>query len=133
MVNKPPKETCECGGKLIGTTDTCDCWVDSSVSPLAVSKWLWDPKYFEKCYPNYVRPQGYEIIRTWAFYTTFRCLLLTGEKPFNHVVVNGMVAGPDGRKMAKSYGNVVAPEKVLDKEGGDALRQWALTASLGED
>ncbi|MCK4327323.1 MAG: valine--tRNA ligase [Candidatus Diapherotrites archaeon] len=132
-VDSPPQEKCECGGALKGTSDVCDCWVDSSVTPLAVSKWLWDPKYFEKAYPNYLRPQGYEIIRTWAFYTMFRCLLLTGQKPFKHVVVNGMVAGPDGRKMAKSYGNVVAPEPVLDNQGADAIRQWALMASLGED
>ncbi len=134
MVDKPPVDKCpKCGGKLVGTTDTCDCWVDSSISPLVVAHWLENDGYFDKVYPLALRPQGYEIIRTWAFYTIFRDLMLTGKAPFKEVVVNGMVAGPDGRKMAKSYGNVVAPETVLDKEGGDAIRQWALMASLGED
>ena len=133
MVDKPPKAKCECGGKIVGTPDICDCWIDSSVTPLKVSKWLEDEKYFKKAYPNYLRPQGYEIIRTWAFYTILRCAFLAGKPPFKHVVVNGMVAGPDGKKMSKSFDNIVAPEEVLDKEGCDALRQWALAASLGED
>jgi len=44
-----------------------------------------------------------------------------------------MVAGPDGRKMSKSYGNIVSPDTILVKEGADALRQWALMAGLGDD
>ncbi|MCD6522950.1 MAG: valine--tRNA ligase [Candidatus Diapherotrites archaeon] len=133
LVDKPPVEKCECGNPLKGAEDTCDCWVDSSITPLMVAHWLEDDGYFEKAYPNYLRPQGYEIIRTWAFYTIFRDLLLTGKPPFKHVVVNGMVAGTDGRKMAKSFGNVIEPEEVISKEGADAIRQWALNASLGED
>jgi len=133
MVDKPPKAKCDCGGKIIGTPDVCDCWIDSSVTPLKVSKWLENEEYFKKAYPTALRPQGYEIIRTWAFYTILRCKFLTGKIPFKDVVVNGMVAGPDGKKMSKSFDNIVAPEQVLDQEGSDALRQWALVASLGED
>lgn len=44
-----------------------------------------------------------------------------------------MVAGPDGRKMSKSYGNVVKPEEPLEKFGADALRAWAATGTLGDD
>ncbi len=133
--DKPPVEKCpKCGSTRIkGSLDICDCWVDSSITPLAVAHWKRDDELFGKAYPTYLRPQGTDIIRTWAFYTIFRDLILTGKLPFKHVVVNGMVAGPDGKKMDKSYGNVVPPEEVIDKYGADALRQWALEASLGED
>ena len=67
------------------------------------------------------------------FYTIFRCSVLTGEAPFKAVLVNGMVQGPDGRKMSKSLRNVIEPEEVVDKYGIDPVRQWAATASLGED
>ncbi|MHA1357594.1 MAG: valine--tRNA ligase [Candidatus Helarchaeota archaeon] len=130
----PPLEKCpKCGGKIIGTTDVCDCWIDSSITPLAISKWSEDEIFFNKTYPSTLRPQGYEIIRTWAFYTIFRCLKLTGNPCFRDLMINGMVAGTDGRKMSKSYGNVVAPEEPLEKYGADALRQWAALGSLGDD
>jgi len=134
-LEKAKFETCpECNSKnIVGETDVCDCWVDSSVTPLVLSKWLDDRQWFEKTYPNYMRPQGTEIIRTWAFYTIFRCSVLTGEQPFKDIVINGMVAGADGKKMSKSRGNVVAPEELKKKYSSDAIRQWASNASLGED
>ncbi|MFX0133102.1 MAG: valine--tRNA ligase [Candidatus Hodarchaeota archaeon] len=128
-VNKCPK----CGGQIKSTKDVCDCWIDSSVTPLAISKWQRDNNYFKKTYPSTMRPQGYEIIRTWAFYTIFRCLKLTNKPCFKDLMINGMVAGTDGRKMSKSYGNVVAPEDPLEKYGADALRQWAAMGTLGDD
>ncbi|MCK4884421.1 MAG: class I tRNA ligase family protein, partial [Candidatus Diapherotrites archaeon] len=124
----------KCGSKnIIGEKDVCDCWVDSSVTPLVLSKWLDDRQWFEKTYPNYMRPQGTEIIRTWAFYTIFRCMTITGEQPFKDIVINGMVAGTDGKKMSKSRGNVIAPEELKKKYSSDAIRQWASNATLGED
>jgi valyl-tRNA synthetase len=48
-------------------------------------------------------------------------------------MINGMVAGPDGKKMSKSLGNVIEPEDVLKKYPADAIRQWAAAGSLGED
>jgi len=124
---------CKCGGVARGEIDVCDCWVDSSLTPLTVTKWDEDEKFFKKTYPVTLRPQGYEIIRTWTFYTIFRSLILTGQPCFKDLMINGMVAGPDGRKMSKSYGNVIAPEVVLQKYPADAMRQWGAAGSLGED
>ncbi|MDD5111647.1 MAG: valine--tRNA ligase [Candidatus Altiarchaeota archaeon] len=123
----------KCGGKAKGETDVCDCWVDSSVSPLRVSQWGVDDEFFAKTYPVSLRPQGYEIIRTWTFYTIFRDLMLTGKPCFKDLMINGMVAGPDGRKMSKSLNNIIAPEEPLSKYSADALRQWAACGSLGSD
>jgi valyl-tRNA synthetase len=133
----PPIVKCpSCGSSNIKPEkDVCDCWIDSSITPLAISKWLEDEKFFKKTYTDarVHRPQGYEIIRTWLFYTLFRCKKLTGEAPFDEVMINGMVAGPDGRKMSKSFGNIVSPDEVIPKFGSDAIRQWAAMGSLGDD
>lgn len=127
------KKKCSCGGEAIGEKDVCDCWVDSSITPLKISKYKEDKEFFKKTYPTTLRPQGYEIIRTWLFYTLFRCYKITNKIPWEETVINGMVAGTDGRKMSKSFGNVIPPEDVFKKYSTDAVRQWALMASLGDD
>jgi len=133
----PPFEKCpKCGSTdIIGEKDVCDCWIDSSISPLAMSKWLDDDDFFKKAYleAKVHRPQGYEIIRTWLFYTLFRCKILTGKAPFYEAMINGMVSGPDGRHMSKSLGNSISPDEVMPKFGADAVRQWAAMGSLGDD
>ncbi len=132
--DKPPIEKCECGGKLAGETSICDGWVDSSITPLVIAGWPDDGEKFKRLYPNALRPQGSDIIRTWAFYTIYRCLMLTGEAPFKDMLVNGMVCGSDGKKMSKSLGNYVEAKDVISKTSVDALRQWiALSGSTGKD
>ncbi|WP_456326580.1 valine--tRNA ligase [Palaeococcus sp. (in: euryarchaeotes)] len=133
--DKPPVERCpKCGStNLEGAKDVLDCWVDSSVSPLAITKWGKDERWFKINFPTALRPQGHEIIRTWAFYTIFRSYVLTGQKPWEDIMINGMVAGPDGRKMSKSLGNVITPEEVIPRYGADAVRIWTALAPPGED
>ena len=93
----------------------------------------WPNPGWEKVYPSTLRPQGHDIIRTWAFYTIMRCYALTGEKPFDELVINGMVFGEDGHKMSKSLGNVIAPEEVITEYGADALRLWSANSVPGSD
>ncbi|MFX0033793.1 MAG: valine--tRNA ligase [Candidatus Hodarchaeota archaeon] len=121
--------------KIIGEKDVCDCWIDSSITPLEISKWTEDPDFFKRAYMNAKihRSQGYEIIRTWLFYSLFRCKVLTGKAPFYEAMINGMVAGPDGRHMSKSLGNYISPEDVMPEFGTDAIRYWAAMGSLGDD
>ncbi|MFA6048355.1 MAG: valine--tRNA ligase [Candidatus Micrarchaeia archaeon] len=129
-----PAAKCKCGGALVGEKGICDGWVDSSITPLVISGWPDNQKRFAKVYPASVRPQGTDIIRTWAFYTIFRCLKLTGKPPFQDMLVNGMVCGPDGKKMSKSLGNYVEAKDVIAKTSVDALRQWiALSGHTGKD
>ena len=134
-VDKPPVPKCpKCGGELDGEKATCDCWVDSSISPLIISKWLENEDFFNLTYPATLRPQGTEIIRTWAFYTIYRCLVLTGKPPFKEVLINGMVLAPDGKKMSKSLGNVIPPDKLIEEYSADAVRQWtALSGAFARD
>ncbi len=128
------KKCSKCEGEVIGESSICDGWVDSSITPLVISKWREDDKKFERYYPSTIRPQGTDIIRTWAFYTIFRCLMLTGKAPFKEMLVNGMVLGPDGKKMSKSAGNYIEAKEVISKSSVDALRQWiALSGTTGKD
>jgi len=128
------KKKCpSCSKEAKGVRDVCDCWDDSSVTPLVISRWNSDQEFFSKTYPSSLRPQGYEIIRTWAFYTIFRDLILTGKGCFKDLLINGMVAGPDGRKMSKSLGNVIEPEEPLKRYSADTIRQWAANGTLGDD
>ncbi|MFX1349540.1 MAG: valine--tRNA ligase [Promethearchaeota archaeon] len=135
-INPPLKECSKCKSKkIIGEKDICDCWIDSSISPLEIAKWEENKEFYERTYlkAKVHRPQGYEIIRTWLFYTLFRCKKLTGKTPFYEAMINGMVAGPDGRHMSKSLGNSVSPDEVMPKYGADAIRYWAAMGSLGDD
>ncbi len=125
----PPEPCPKCGStEFRGETDVLDTWMDSSITPLMLCGW---PQLKE--YPTHLRPQGHDIIRTWAFYTILRSIALTEEIPWYEIVINGMVFGEDGRKMSKSLGNVIVPEEVVEKYGADALRQWAASGVIGED
>ncbi|AGK60696.1 valyl-tRNA synthetase [Archaeoglobus sulfaticallidus PM70-1] len=126
-----PKIPCpSCGSvEFVGEDDVLDTWMDSSITPLAITGW----PYEHKEYPTHLRPQGHDIIRTWAFYTILRSLALADEIPWYEIVINGMVLGEDGRKMSKSLGNIISPEEVIEKYGADALRQWAASGSTGSD
>ncbi len=128
-----PKHACECGcEEFIPEEDVLDTWMDSSISPLSIAGWP-DEDYVNH-FPSNIRPQGHDIIRTWAFYTTLRCLALTGQKPFDDIVINGMVFGEDGNKMSKSRPEfVVGPEEVIQQYGADSLRTWAANSVPGSD
>ncbi|MCX6769356.1 MAG: valine--tRNA ligase [Candidatus Micrarchaeota archaeon] len=132
-IAKPTKKGAS-GEELTAETSTCDCWVDSSISPLVIAKWGEDEKFFARTYPSSLRPQGVEIVRTWAFYTIYRCMQLTGKPPFKEILLNGNVLAPDGKKMSKSLGNIIAPDKLLTDYSADAVRQWAaLSGAMAKD
>ncbi len=127
-----PKKACACGStEFEPETDVLDTWMDSSITALHVTGW---ESEHDLRLPAQIRPQGHDIIRTWAFYTILRSLALEGKKPWDSIVINGMVLGPDGHKMSKSLGNVISPEEVTTQYSADAFRQWgAVGGSTGSD
>lgn len=131
----PPKVSrCEaCGGKYVGSTDVFDTWMDSSISPLYNTFWERDEALFKRLYPMSMRPQGLEIIRTWAYYTILREMLLIGEKPWKETMIHGFIMAPDGSPMHASLGNVIDPMPLIEKYGGDSMRYYAATCALGID
>jgi len=132
---KAKPRTCEtCKTPMTPETSTCDCWVDSSITPLIISGWPDDEKMMQRLYPASLRPQGVEIVRTWAFYTIFRSGMLTGMAPFKTILLNGNVLAPDGKKMSKSLGNIISPAELLKDYPTDAIRQWAgMSGAMAKD
>jgi valyl-tRNA synthetase len=133
---KAKPKTCEtCKTPMTPETSTCDVWVDSSITPLIISGWPDDEKRMERLYPSSLRPQGVEIVRTWAFYTIYRSgVALTGIPPWKEILLNGNVLAPDGKKMSKSLGNIVSPSDLLRDYPTDAIRQWAaLSGAMAKD
>lgn len=133
---RPPFKTCrKCGhDQFIGEDKTFDTWMDSSISPLFISRYNRDADFFKRAYPVAIRPQGKDIVRTWLYYTVLRCYQLTGKMPFKHVWISGTGLDERGEKMSKSKGNVIDPAPILEKYGADRFRFWcAQESSLGED
>jgi len=120
--------------EFVGETRTFDTWFDSSISPLFISKYLKDEKFFKKTFPNSLRPQAKDIIRTWLYYTILRCYQLTDKLAWKRAWIMGYGVDEKGEKMSKSKGNVIDPLPLLKKYGGDAFRFWnAQESSLGSD
>jgi valyl-tRNA synthetase len=133
---EPPRiDAClKCGShKFTPETDVLDTWFDSSITCAVHAGWP-DRQDWHRLFPADLHPSGYDIIRTWAYYLMVRHLALFDEKPYNTVLINGMVLGSDGRKMSKSLGNYVATPAVFDKYGADAPRQWSASGgATGSD
>ena len=120
-------------GGFSAETDIFDTWFTSSLTPQIGSHWGTDPARHAALFPADLRPQGHEIIRTWAFYTIAKALLHEDTVPWHHVAISGWILDPDRKKMSKSKGNVVTPLPLLDEYGADAVRYWAASARLGVD
>ena len=133
--DSPITKCTKCGAsEFVGEERTFDTWMDSSVSPLFVSKYKRDNEFFKKTYPTTLRPQSKDIVRTWLYYTLLRCEQLTGKAPWSEAWIMGYGVDEHGTKMSKSKGNVVDPLPVIQKFGADAFRFWSASEiNLGYD
>ena len=136
-IDEPPEEVkAQCpDGRLVGDERILDTWFDSSISWMYASRYVKEPELFKKAYPGRIlRPQGYEIIRSWLYYSVLRSYLLFGKPPFRYVRINGMGLDEKGEAMHKSKGNVIDSLQPAEKYGADAVRFWAASAGkLGFD
>jgi len=122
----PFKECKKCSSTdFVGEERTLDTWMDSSISPLYVSKYSKDDDFFKKTYPATIRPQAKDIVRTWLYYTLLRCEQLTGKKPWSEAWIMGYGLDEKGMKMSKSKGNALDPLPVIQKMGADTFRFWS--------
>ena len=132
----PPTDTCpKCKSHdIIGEQATCDVWVDSSITPLIIAGWPDNKELLKRAFPASLRMQGSDIIRTWAFYTILRTWALDGNKPFENMIINGMVLDASGKEMHKSEGNGVYLMDLINKYSIDSVRLWvALSGGAGKD
>jgi valyl-tRNA synthetase len=131
-----------CGGVLEGDPDVLDTWMTSSMTPQINANWVGTPGRASGPYPMSVRVQGFEIIRTWLFYTVLKAELHHGGLPWKDVMISGWGLNEQGKKISKrdlekftdkAGFNRYEPSAVIDRYGADALRHWAARNHLGQD
>lgn len=126
--SQTPKKCPKCSSQTIPETKVLDTWATSSLTPQIAS-----PLVKNKIkLPYSLRPQGHDIIRTWAFYTIVKSFLHENKIPWSDIAISGFVTLA-GEKMSKSKGNSISPQETMEKFGSDALRYWAASSKLGED
>lgn len=131
----PDGTSCECGStSFVGEHDVMDTWMTSSLTPLINARWAYDDeKLMEEIYPQSIRVQAFEIIRTWLFYTVVKSHFHTDSLPWKNVMISGWGLDAKGKKMSKREGNFVDPMTMIDKYSADALRYWSAGVTLGNN
>jgi isoleucyl-tRNA synthetase len=113
-----------------------DCWFESGSMPFAQFHYPFENKEkFEASYPGDYIVEYIGQVRAWFYYVHAVNVALFGKLAFKHVNVTGNLAGNDGRKMSKSYGNYTDPNELMDLYSADALRFLLMSSPLmnGED
>jgi valyl-tRNA synthetase len=127
------KGQCTCGSSNIEPEmDVMDTWMTSSCTPEINADWG-SEKERTNFLPMSLRPQGHDIIRTWAFYTIVKSYYHHDDIPWQDIMISGHGQDPNGQKMSKSKGNFVIAQEVIDKYSADAFRFWAASVKLGDD
>ncbi|MFB8537916.1 valine--tRNA ligase [Enterococcus thailandicus] len=115
--------------------DVLDTWFSSALWPFSTMGWPdTESEDYQRYFPTSTLVTGYDIIFFWVSRMIFQSLEFTGERPFNNVLIHGLIRAEDGRKMSKSLGNGIDPMEVIEKYGADALR-WFLSngSAPGQD
>jgi isoleucyl-tRNA synthetase len=113
-----------------------DCWFESGSMPFAQFHYPFENvDKFEKNFPGDFIVEYIGQVRAWFYYLHAVSVGLFDKQAFKNVIATGTLAGNDGRKMSKSYGNYTDPNELMDKYSADALRFLLLSSPLssGED
>ena len=106
-------------------TDTLDVWFDSGVSHYSVMS-----KRDELSYPADLYLEGSDQHRGWFQSSLKTAIAMNGTAPYKEVLTHGFFVDAEGRKMSKSIGNTVAPEKIFQQYGADILRLWVAATDI---
>jgi valyl-tRNA synthetase len=130
-----PTACAHCGSTNIDQDlDVLDTWFSSGLWPFSTLGWpeeTSDLKYF---YPTTMLETAYDILFFWVARMIIFGLEFTGKIPFSQVYLHGIIRDEHGRKMSKSYDNIIDPLTIMDEMGTDALRFTMLVGSTpGKD
>lgn len=135
VANTAPEKCSKCGSTDIKQDeDVLDTWFSSALWPFSTLGWPNKTEELDYYYPTSVLVTGYDIIFFWVVRMAFAGMFCMDKKPFDHVLVHGLVRDSQGRKMSKSLGNGINPLDIIDEFGADALRYTLITGnSPGND
>ena len=124
VVAKETPEKCpKCGGThFTQDPDTLDTWFSSALWPFSTLGWPEKTKELDYFYPTNTLVTGYDIITFWVSRMIVAGMEHMGKKPFDNILIHGLVRDAQGRKMSKSLGNGIDPLEVISEYGADALR-----------
>ena len=112
-------------------TEVLDSWMEAGSMPYAQFHYPFENKdKFEKNYPGDFIVEYVGQVRAWFQRMHIMSTLLFDSNSFKNVIVTGVMAGADGRKMSKTYKNYTDPKEVLENYGGDALRLFLMSSPL---
>jgi isoleucyl-tRNA synthetase len=119
----------ECGEPMRRVPEVIDAWFDSGSMPFAQHHAPFENgERFDAQYPaNYIC-EGIDQTRGWFYSLLAISTLLFDRSPYETVLCLGHIADPEGKKMSKSLGNIVAPWDVIERHGADAFRWYFLTS-----
>ncbi|WEN16693.1 isoleucine--tRNA ligase [Rhodanobacter sp. AS-Z3] len=109
-------------------TDVLDVWFDSGVTHYAVIGQRPELQQGDASTYKVMYLEGSDQHRGWFQSSLLTSAAIHGRAPYNDVLTHGFAVDANGRKMSKSLGNVVAPQKVMDTLGADVLRLWVASA-----
>ncbi|EOS7964323.1 valine--tRNA ligase [Enterococcus hirae] len=115
--------------------DVLDTWFSSALWPFSTMGWPDENSAdYQRYFPTSTLVTGYDIIFFWVSRMIFQSLEFTDRRPFENVLIHGLIRDEQGRKMSKSLGNGIDPMEVIEKYGADALR-WFLSngSAPGQD
>jgi len=124
---------CKCGGKMKRISEVLDVWFDSGVSSWAALGYPKNDKLFKKFWPADLNVEGKDQFRGWWNSQIILSEIRFGKKPFENILVHGMVLDIGKIKMSKSLGNIASPPKIIEKYGRDKMRFFFSKISKGED
>ncbi len=119
----------ECGQRMTRVPEVIDVWFDSGAMPFASHHApIEHLERFEARFPADFICEALDQTRGWFYSLLAVSTLLFDRASFESVVCLGLILDPEGQKMSKSRGNVIAPWDVLDRYGADALRWYFFTS-----